>query len=339
MKISVILVGRQVNDYLKECLTHLKKIRYYDFEVIIVLDEAVNINFGNMQDVFKIIASGPVGPGEKRNIAAAQAKGEILAFIDDDAYPDAHWLRSAANIFEEKKDLYAIGGPGVTPPDVPFEEMLSGKIMESYLASGGTSYRHRQAEEREVDDWPTMNLFVRKSAFDAVGGFNVNFWPGEDTKLCLDLIKMYKKKFLYSPEPLVYHHRRKLFKDHLKQISRYGKHRGWFARVFPKNSRKFAYFIPALFVLGLVFGFIFSIFFPFLMYSYVLTIFVYLTMVFTEAQRVSIDTKDFRSFKYIFFGFILTNVYYGYNFISGFLFKPKLKLRNIDELTGNYNQG
>ena len=42
-----------------------------------------------------------------------------------------------------------------------------------------------------VSDYPTVNLFVRKKIFLKVGGFVEDFWPGEDTKFCLDLVKLY----------------------------------------------------------------------------------------------------------------------------------------------------
>ena len=63
-----------------------------------------------------------------------------------------------------------------------------------------------------------------------------------------------KKKIVYDPDAAVFHHRRELFGPHLKQIRNYAFNRGLFARRFPETSRKIAYFIPSLFVLGLVAG-------------------------------------------------------------------------------------
>lgn len=339
MKFSVIIPTRAINDYLKETVSKLKKVSYYDFEVIIVLDKFIKVNFGPRETRFKVIESGPVKPGEKRNLGAKEATGDVLAFIDDDAYPDAGWLRTAANIFRDEEGLYALGGPAVTPLNVEFEEEMAGRVLESYMSGGFTTYRHKEASRKEVDDYPSVNFFVLKEAFEAVGGFDMNYWPGEDTKLCLDLVKHYKKKFLYDPEPVVYHHRRKLYKPFYKQVARYGKHRGWFARVFPKNSRKLAYFIPSLFVLGLVFGLIASLFVKGLITAYLLVIFLYLTLIFSEAQKVSMNERDYKAFKYIFFGIIGTNIHYGINFMKGFLFKPKSELRDIDHESGSYQGG
>src|SRR4030066_2182312 len=109
MKFSVVIPARTLNDHLKENISYLKKVRYYDFEVIIVLDEFIKINFGLKETRFRVIESGPVGPAQKRNIGARAASGDVLAFLDDDAYPQPNWLRSAANVFLEQPDLYALG--------------------------------------------------------------------------------------------------------------------------------------------------------------------------------------------------------------------------------------
>jgi len=339
MRFSVIIPTRAINDYLKETVSKLKKVSYYDFEVIIVLDKYIKVNFGLREDRFKVIESGPVRPGEKRNLGAKEATGDVLAFIDDDAYPDPGWLRAAANVFAEDPDLYALGGPAVTPMQAEFEEEMAGRVLESYMSGGFTTYRHKEEKRREIDDYPSVNLFVKKEAFEAVGGFNMSYWPGEDTKLCLDLVNYYKRDFLYDPEPVVYHHRRKLFKPFYEQVSRYGKHRGWFARVFPKNSRKLAYFVPSIFVLGLIIGPIASILVNALMAVYLLAIFLYLTLVFSEAQKASMNERDYKAFRYVFFGIIGTNLNYGINFMKGFLFKPKSELRDIDHESGSYQGG
>src|SRR5208337_3387414 len=106
---------------------------------------------------------------------------------------------------------------------------------------------------RNVDDWPSVNLLVRKDIFEKVGGFNSKYWPGEDTKLCLDIVKQ-GKKILYDPDVFVWHHRREGIIRHLKQIGGYGLHRGFFARKFPDTSRKLKYFIPSFFSIYILAG-------------------------------------------------------------------------------------
>ena len=352
MKFSIIIPTRRVNSYLRESLTNLKKLAYDNFEVIIVLDEEdIEFSKKNSSAKFKFLAVGSKSPGEKRNIGAKQATGEIIAFLDDDAFPSKQWLSEAKKVFERDPDLYALGAPAVTPPNAQFLEKCSGKVLETRLTSGSTSYRHFPGRRRAIDDYPAVNLFVKRKAFLAVGGFTKDFWPGEDTKLCLDLVRHHKRKFLYDAAPVVFHHRRGLFHAHLQQISRYAQTRGRFAIKFPKNSRVLWYFVPSLFVLGLLGG---PLFIPMisnylkdslvalnLWTIYLSAIAFYLFLVGWVMFRVIFLDRD-RSFGMgivVGLGIIATHVVYGIYFLVGLFKTPILKLRQVDPETGDYLRG
>lgn len=230
-KFSIIIPYRRKTKYLNECLKCIKEQTYKNYEVILL--------------------PGSLGPAEKRDKGGKKSTGDILAFIDDDTKPDKEWLAHALKIFRDKK-VAGVGGPGVTPPGVSFYEEASGWVSSSPLGSGGFSYRFLPEEKRFVDDYPSMNLLVRKKDFFAVSGFDSSFWPGEDTKLCLDLVYKLHKKIVYDPEVLVYHHRRPLWLSHLAQNGNFGLHRGYFARVLPKTSFRLVYFLPSFLLIALI---------------------------------------------------------------------------------------
>lgn len=281
--ISIIVPLKQISRYLvEETIPAILKQTYQNFEIIVLPDKPTEEKFPKT----RIIPSWPeVGPAQKRNLGAQKARGEILAFIDDDAYPDPNWLKNALavfkhqassaqapssnqisnikqapplagrSIFPNRSSLAAVCGPGVTPPHDPLLAQVSGWMWASFLGSGGAGrYRCWPQKKQMVDDFPTFNLLVKKSDFLKVGGFNANFWPGEDTKLCHDLVYRLGKKIIYDPKILVYHHRRKIFKDHLKQIGRYGLHRGFFVKILPKTSKRIGYFLPLFFSAGVFLG-------------------------------------------------------------------------------------
>ena len=110
------------------------------------------------------------------------AKGEILAFLDDDAYPVKDWLKNAVKNFSDPQ-VAAVGGPAVTPEEDSDLQKTSGLIYSSVLVSGNFTYRYIPGKRQEVEDYPSCNFLVRKSVMQELGGFNTNFWPGEDTKL------------------------------------------------------------------------------------------------------------------------------------------------------------
>lgn len=314
-KISIIIPVKEVNDYIRQAMEHYAYLDYENYEILIFPDNPSNESFPNT----KIIPSGPVGPADKRDMALQYAEGEIFAFIDDDAYPRADWLKNAVKYFEDSQ-VGAVGGPAVTAPEDDAWQQASGKVYESFLCSGGYTYRYLPKAEREVDDLPSVNLIVRRDVFEQVGGYDSNYYPGEDTKLCLDIVES-GRKIIYSPEVLVYHHRRRMFKQHLKQATNYAKHRGYFAKALPKTSCKPAYFIPSLFVLGLILGPLLSCAVPILWYFYFIVIVLYLFLLMASIRKAS----SFKVWILTFFGIIATHIGYGVMFIRGICSKELLR--------------
>ena len=246
--VSIVIACPRRSWMLDECLAAICQQSYANWECIVLPDGEES---GPDDPRIRFVPTGKVRPAEKRNIGIRQAKGEIVAFIDDDAYPDARWLEYAVKYFGER-EIGAVGGPGVTPPGDSFLARMGGRVYDSWLVSGNYRYRYRAGGVRkDVDDYPSCNLFVRKSVLDAIGGYRTDFWPGEDTLLCKDILDNWKR-IVYDPWIVVNHHRRPLFMPHLRQLGRYAFHRGYFCKRFPSNSLKLSYFVPTLFDLYLV---------------------------------------------------------------------------------------
>ena len=141
----------------------------------------------------------------------------------------------------------------MTPPQDGFWQQVSGWVYGSALVSGPARHRYVPTSAQDVDDYPSMNLFVRARVFAEVGGFNSEYYPGEDTKLCLDITQR-GGRIMYEPRALVYHHRRALFPGHFRQIAAYGFHRGLFAKRFPETSFRLHYFVPSIWTVWLLAG-------------------------------------------------------------------------------------
>lgn len=243
--VSVVIACPGDSWMLRQCIAALGRQTYRNFEIIVLPDCPMEIAGG--AENLHIIPTGRVRPAEKRNVGIEAAKGEIVAFIDDDAYPDVHWIEYALKYFGNDA-IGGVGGPGVTPPDDSLLARLGGRVYENLLVSGNYRYRYKAGGIcREVDDYPSCNLFVRKALLMSFGGYRTDFWPGEDTLLCKDIIDN-GKRIVYDPWVVVYHHRRALFGPHLRQLARYAFHRGYFCKRYPSNSLHLSYFIPTIFL-------------------------------------------------------------------------------------------
>ena len=322
--ISVIIPVKKLTDFLiNENLPAMDRQKFRHFEVIVLPNERSTDNKKLLAEYcwLKIIPTGKITrPAEKRDIGAKKAKGDILAFIDDDAYPTPNWLTNAVKIFD-KDNPAAVCGPGILPPNATFWEKVFDEVLKTFIGSGEYSYRFVQKTKRLVDDYPSMNFLVRKSLFTELGGFNNDYWPGEDSKLCRDLVYKKKQTIIYDPSVTVYHHRRDQLISFLKQHANYGFHRGAFFAHGDENSRRFSYLVPTFFVLYLFIS-IFYLLFPTSIFNLPPSIFyspliIYFLFIFYLFLHAFIDTRNFIISLTTPFVLFLTHVVYGIMFVKG----------------------
>jgi cellulose synthase/poly-beta-1,6-N-acetylglucosamine synthase-like glycosyltransferase len=311
--ISILIPCQNVDDYTKECIDHCKRLDYASFEIILLPDYPTEIIEG-----VRAIPTGSVPPGTKRNIGVKNSNGEFCAFIDNDAYPRSDWLTIALKYFQDS-DVGGVGGPGLTPEADGLLQKAGGYVMSSFMV-GNLSSRYKTKSCFESDDIHSCNFIARKAVVEAAGGWNEKYWPGEDTLMCL-AIKKLGKKLIESSDVVVYHHRRSLFKPHLKQVSRFGEHRGFFVKKYPQNSVKLTYFFPSLIVLSFLIGLFITLFFPFFVYVLLAGAAVYLISCLIAA---AIQVQSLKLLLSVWLGIIVTHIIYGTYFLSG-LIKRDLK--------------
>jgi cellulose synthase/poly-beta-1,6-N-acetylglucosamine synthase-like glycosyltransferase len=315
--VSIIIPVRDINDYIRAAIPHFLSQDYQNFEIIILPDEKTEETFPRV----KMIPTGDVGPAAKRDLALPHADGEILAFIDDDAYPRRDWLKNAVRFFADDS-IGAVCGPAVTPPEDNIFQQASGKVYEARLCCGPYTYRYRPERNRDVDVFfPTVNFIVRKDVFIAAGGFDCPYYPGEDVILCAKIKGKAGKRIVYDPEILVWHHRRALFRDHLRQVGQYGLHRGYFARNYRETKTGPAYFLPSLFMAGLLSGSVMSFFFPPIRYIFLGCLSAYILALLYSVIRI----RNVKLTVLTAAGIAATHAVFGINAARGFLAKSLTK--------------
>lgn len=307
--ISIIIPCKDIDPQTSECIQKCKELDYDNFEIIVLPDHEHSI----LTQV-KIVATGEVSPGKKRNIGSKNSTGEFLAFIDSDAYPRRDWLKNAVKYFSDP-EIAAVGGPGLTPDEDPILQKAGGFILSSFMV-GGLANRYGSAKFRESDDIHSCNFIARITVIEEIGGWNEKYWPGEDTLICLGIKKL-NKKMIEASDLVVNHHRRPLFSRHLLQVSRFGQHRGFFAKRFPETSLRLNYFIPSLFVLFLAFGIVVPFMHSSIQVFYLIVLSIYLLAGIAVSLKAVTAGKDMRYLPLVFTGIILTHIVYGMHFISG----------------------
>src|SRR3989344_66492 len=111
---------------------------YRDAEV---LNSMKNLDYD--KNKYEIIVKKGKNASENRNNGVKKAKGEIIAFIDDDAAVDKNWLKNAEELFK-KHDADILGGPQLTPKDDKFFAKMFGGAIESFWCSYKMSNRYKK---------------------------------------------------------------------------------------------------------------------------------------------------------------------------------------------------
>jgi glycosyltransferase involved in cell wall biosynthesis len=157
-------------------------------------------------------------PATRRNRAVSEARGEILAFIDDDAVADAGWLATAVAWLDAHPDVLALGGPDPAPPDSTRAELIAETLLATpYIGSGLACHENRPGifAVASPSDVALVNLFVRRQSFH---GFDETIgYIGEDTSLIASL----RPKVVYHSDVRVFHRRRPFPGPYLRQRWRY----------------------------------------------------------------------------------------------------------------------
>src|SRR6059058_3417972 len=163
-RMSVVVCTYNGSRTIRDCCEGLRRLAYPDYEVIVVDDGSTDTAgaIARGYDV-RLIRTPNRGLACARNTGLAAATGEIIAYLDDDAYPDPHWLTYLAATFLSTSHA-GVGGPNIAPPgDGPIAECVA-------RAPGGPV--HVLVSDREAEHIPGCNMAFRKSCLEAIGGFD-----------------------------------------------------------------------------------------------------------------------------------------------------------------------
>jgi GT2 family glycosyltransferase len=213
-RVSVVVCTYNGKRTLQDCLRGLLKLEYPNYEVIVVSDGsndgtvALASGYG-----FQVITGQNQGLSAARNRGLQAASGDIVAYIDDDAYPDPHWLTYLAQAFMTTKHA-GVGGPNVVPPQ-------DGAIAQCVANAPGNP-THVLLSDLEAEHIPGCNMAFRKSCLQELGGFDARFrFAGDDVDVCWKLQER-GETLGFAPSAFVWHHRRSSVESYLKQQWNYG---------------------------------------------------------------------------------------------------------------------
>jgi GT2 family glycosyltransferase len=226
-RISVVVCSYNGQRTIGETCRRLQELEYPDYEVLVIDDGSTDATAEiARQHGFRVISTENRGLSAARNTGLAAANGEIVAYLDDDAYPDRDWLTYLAEAYRSG-DYVGVGGPNIPPHD-------EGRTAACVARAPGNPV-HVLLSDREAEHIPGCNCSFRRDALERVGGFDSRFRiAGDDVDLCWRLREA-GGRLGFSPSATVWHHRRSSLRTYWRQQRGYGRAEALLERKWPQK--------------------------------------------------------------------------------------------------------
>ncbi|MFQ5708771.1 MAG: glycosyltransferase [bacterium] len=224
-KISVIIPSYNASATIPRCLQSLHEQQPdCEFEVIVVdsSDDGTEKLIEKTYHAVKLVhLPEKTMPSRARNVGAAKATGEILAFTDSDCVPDRKWLENIAKNFGNGHEI--VGG-----------SVQNGR-PESWISRAEYYIEFREfsvnSPKREIRFLPSCNFAIARSLFEHIGGFP-DVRASEDTLFAHKLAEQ-GHKIIFDPEVKIKHLNRNKWRPYLKNQFILGKYAAVVRKVLP----------------------------------------------------------------------------------------------------------
>ncbi|XHX79356.1 MAG: glycosyltransferase family 2 protein [Stenomitos frigidus ULC029] len=218
---SIILVNYNGAEVVLDCLRSLLQFLHPVPHEVIVVDNAstdgsatlISENFPTVQ-LLKQVENRGFGAGN--NVGAKQAKGEFLFFLNTDTLLTSNVLPPLVRLMKERPEVGIIGTKllnvdGSLQLSIASEISIAGEYKTLKQLKQASTAKHRETIERKFAQVQTVDIvigaafFMRKSLFEALGGFDETFFMYfEESDLC-QRSRDRGWQVLYTPDVAIIH--------------------------------------------------------------------------------------------------------------------------------------
>lgn len=238
--VSVVVATFDREEEIRGCLEALSNQTYNRYEVIVVEDgsdtntEEIVVDYG-----FRYLYQDNAGPAAARNKGVDEARGDVVAFTDDDCVPAQDWIETLVAGLDSEN----VGGAG----GVPYysENSWHSKFHRLRMEKNHDLDKEDACEGNRAGS--TSNICYRKDVFEEVGGFDNSFYfPGKEDSDLKRRIEEAGYTVKYVPA-VVKHERDDSYIEFLEQQFRMG-------RAAAIGGQSKTYVLYRLFALGVIFS-------------------------------------------------------------------------------------
>ena len=236
--VSIVVCTRDRSNQLRTCLESLERLDPAPLEIIIVDNAPSDSSTADLvNEEFPHLVYVPEprpGLDWARNAGADRARGDIIAYTDDDVRVDPRWAGALADAFASAPDIVAVTGL-VEPAELETEAQ---QLFE-YQGGFGRGYEPRwvRVPSSRKDRWPYYgtgsygtgaNFALHRRALEALGGFDTALDVGTITNGGGDLEMMSRvlangDTLCYWPAAIVFHFHRRDHSQLYRQLENNGR--------------------------------------------------------------------------------------------------------------------
>lgn len=228
--ITVVVCAYNASATVEECLRHTRALDYPHLEVLLIDDGSTDDTADLAEAVcagdprMTVVRAPHQGLSGARNTGWQRATGDLVAYLDSDAYPTPEWPYYLA-LGLDGPEVGGVGGPNLPPPGgSPAAERVA-------RAPGGPV--HVLLSDDRAEHVPGANMAFWRTVLEQVGGFDeVYTAAGDDVDVCWKVLDA-DWEIAFHPAALVWHHRRGSTRAYLKQQRGYGRSEALVARRHP----------------------------------------------------------------------------------------------------------
>jgi len=214
-RVSFIVVNWNGRETIEECLDSLLAQTYQNREIIFVDNHSLDGSLKLVRDRYSlnqlISLDQNLGYAEANNIGLAQAKGEYIALVNNDAVLDPRWLEKAVDVFDQDKDQI-VGSVATKIINYHKRDIIDTAGVEFLGFGAGWDYKGLPVDSEEVNSRKEVfgavatACLYRKNVLERIGLFDPRYFIYfEDTELAFKL-RLFGYRCLYEPEAVCFHY-------------------------------------------------------------------------------------------------------------------------------------
>ncbi len=208
---SVVIITYQRPAFVARCIEHLLAQTRPPVEILVVDSSPDDQTERLVRDRYPTVTYARCNAGmgamaTARNLGYRLASGEVLAFVDDDAFAEPEWLERLLPLYEDP-EVGAVGGRQIRGQPGELEEGVDaiGRLQPDGTITG--NFAADPGRPVSVDHLLGANMSFRRSVLDRIGGIHDGYGGTcvrEETDLCLRVAHA-GFRLVYTPDAVVEH--------------------------------------------------------------------------------------------------------------------------------------